>query len=315
MDTPAGNPSSVMPALSFPICPRILPIRQSSMLRRWNDYHALHSFRGRSFSLQKPARTVRVLALGGSSTWGYRIPAESGGDYPAQLERRLNTPNGNHASRASVQVINGAFVGATGTRLYHLLRDSLADFSPDIVTLSLTFNDSSSCTLGDEDGYYDMISAPGYERSWWQDWKLSRDYARAQTTLKTLVTEVRGKDPRSTTELWSALGMTTSPPERFAAILRRFAELARERHFQLVLIKEPVVGPQRLIWKDEFYAAIDQVAAEYQLPVVDPAAALADAGGDSLFMDTVHPTREGNKVIADELEKALRPLLARCRRR
>jgi lysophospholipase L1-like esterase len=77
-----------------------------------------------------------------------------------------------------------------------------------------------------------------------------------------------------------------------------------------VLIKEPFVGPGRLVWREEFYAAIDTVAAEYGLPVVDPGPDIAAAGGASLYMDNVHPTAEGCEVIARTLERTIRDLLA-----
>jgi len=278
------------------------------ILRRWNEYLARHLFRGRQFPLAKPAGTVRVVSLGGSSTWGFRIPSTSRGDYPSQLERRLTAARAGGALLPPVEVINGAFVGATGARLYPYLRDALLAFSPDIVTLSLTFNDSTSCSLGDEEAYYERITAPGASRSWWTERRVDRELLREREALAAIKLRLDA-DGRRSAELWRACGLGSSPPERFAATLRRFAELGRQRGFRLVLIKEPWVGPGRLVWREEFHDAIDRVAAEYGLPVVDPAPDIAAAGGASLFMDGVHATAEGNTVIAAALERVVRGLL------
>ena len=57
------------------------------------------------------------------------------------------------------------------------------------------------------------------------------------------------------------------------------------RGFRLVLVKEPVSGDGRMLWKQEFREAMDRVGAEFGVAVVDPTPALMAAGGAEMFQD------------------------------
>ncbi|MBM3985405.1 MAG: hypothetical protein FJ296_06920, partial [Planctomycetes bacterium] len=274
---------------------------QHPLLRRWNYWLADHRFRDRQVPVERTPGVARVLVLGGSSTWGYRIPSSSGMEWPAQLEGLLRR-------RGAAEVLNGAYVGATGNRLYRLLRDALLPFEPDVVVLCVTFNDSSSRALGDEEAYYAQVSAPDAGRSWLGDRDARSVLAREKAVLSAIVASIPG-DPRSSLEQWRAAGLETSPPERFRRTLEDFASLCAQHGMRLVLVKEPLAGDQRIVWKEEFYAAIDAVSAAHGLTVVDPTPALQAAGGAALFMDRVHPKYGGCGVIAAEVDRVLGPLL------
>lgn len=77
---------------------------QHPYVRRMNGYLRDHSFRGRLFSPEPAPETTRILALGGSSTWGHGIQEASGQDYPTVLETLLNERNPGQR----YEVINGA---------------------------------------------------------------------------------------------------------------------------------------------------------------------------------------------------------------
>lgn len=92
-------------------------------------------------------------------------------------------------------------------------------------------------------------------------------------------------------------------------MLRRFAQLARERGFALVLIREPVSHPEYFLWRAEFDVVIDEIAAEYDLPVVDPWPALDAERQSFVFGDAVHPTERGHEIIAQQLLPVVRDAL------
>ncbi len=275
---------------------------QHPLLRRWNDWLARHRFRERIVSLQRRQGVPRVMTLGGSSTWGYRIPPDSGADWPAQLERLLQP-------QIPVEVVNAGFVGATSNRLYHFFRESLLPFAPDVVVLCVSFNDSTAQAQGDEEAYLSALTEPGRRRSWIDDCFARKERDNEREAL-TRVFEALPRDSRSTLELWREVGMTSSPPMRFERALRQFAELCKERGIRLVLVKEPVASGARMAWKEEFCAAIDAVGADFSLPIVDPTEALVAAGDRDLFMDRVHLKPSGCAVVAAEVARAVTPLLA-----
>lgn len=271
------------------------------LLRRWNYWLADHRFRDREASVERTPGTARVLTLGGSSTWGYRIPSSSRMEWPAQLEGLLQR-------RGPAEVLNGAYIGATSNRLFRLLRDGLLHFAPDVVVLCVTFNDSGSRAQGDEEAYFARLSAPGARRTWRGDRAARAELEREQAVLSAIVPTLP-HDPRPSLERWREAGLDSSPPERFRRTLEDFAVLCAERGMRLVLVKEPIAGDQRILFKEEYYAAIDAVAAEHGLAVVDPTPALQAAGGAALFMDRVHPKYSGCSVIASEVDAVLGPLL------
>jgi lysophospholipase L1-like esterase len=237
-----------------------------------------------------------VIALGGSSTWALGLPA--GQDYPMVMEGLLNEGGG-----PRFEVLNAAFPAAVATRLLRVLEGGLIAFEPDAVTLCLAYNDAVVLSGSDEESYFARITAADYRRTPVDDllerWRQDRDRATAKAMF----------DAFARSEPLPPWPEDRGPPpaERFEHTLRRFAELARSHEFALVLVKEPIAGPW--IWKAEMYAAMDRVAADHGLVVVDPTPALTRAGGASLFLDVVHPNAQGHAVIAREVAAGVRRAL------
>ncbi len=269
------------------------------LIRRWSTWVVDHKLRKRVHALQKPENTRRVMFLGTSSTYGYGTKEA----YGQMLEERFKNGSKTVAEpfRRPVEVLIGAWSGSTGIRQFHFLKNVGVAFEPDVVCLSLYYNDAPTLTQFDEPAYYDRISAPGYERSLIDDLRTRASITAGESLFergnRCFVDQV-GEPPR-----WDA---ESTPPMRYEGVLRRFAELCKQRAIRLVFMKEPVAADKPRLWKNEFYATMDRVGAEYGIPVVDPTPALKAAGGGALFMDDVHPFDAGHVVIADVLEPVLR---------
>ncbi|MGQ0552525.1 MAG: SGNH/GDSL hydrolase family protein [Planctomycetota bacterium] len=279
---------------------------QHPLLRRWNDYLARHELRGESPPLVKPEGTQRVLTLGGSGTWGWRIPQTSRAEWPAQLEQLLNAP----ASRGgqaldNVEVLNGAYIGATSTRLYRFLRDGLTDYDPDVVVLSVFFNDSAALSQGDEEQHFRVATAPERRRGLLDSLLEDRERQRERACLKRM--GLSGLCFPDAAERWQQAGLKSSPPQRFTNSLTRFAQLAQERGFTLILVPEAIAGDAPYLWKHEFYANMWRVGREHDALVVDPTPALQAAGGADHFIDEVHLKPSGHRIVA----RVLAPLVAK----
>lgn len=307
--TDRGDPGSAWNEYDLARLEEGLSHLQHPYVRRMNDYLRDHSFRGRSFPPRPAPGTIRILALGGSSTWGHGIQEASGQDYPTTLERLLN--DGHPTPR--FEVINGAVKGCSGPRLLRILRESLIEFRPAIVTLSLYYNDSHYLNQVDEEEYLARISAPDYEHGLFER---AREliYKRRQERIVGHLWSTQNEWEGNTLGAWNERVRDpeiTSPPERFEASLRGFAELGRQEGFELVLIQEPIRGNPQRIWRDEFRAAMERVGADYGLTVVSPEEELAAAGGAKLFMDDVHPLPAGHRVMAEALVPVIEEIVER----
>ena len=270
---------------------------QHPLLRRWNTYLAEHKLRDRGYAIEKKPGVKRILSLGTSSTNGYWLKLP----YTFRLELLLRKEG------LPVECLIGAVPGGTGPRLYWFFKNALLPFHPDIVTLSLYYNDAYALSQMDESDYLKRISAPGYRRTFPEHVLDMLEVYRGTARLKRLLGAFSrsGKvDPG---------GASESPPARFERMLRDFAELSRAEGIRLVLIKEPVAGNRDRIWKKEFYAAMDRVGGEYGLPVVDPTPLLQARGGARLFVDNIHPSEEGAQCMAEALLPVIRDLLEKMK--
>lgn len=96
----------------------------------------VYGFRSRHEVITRGPRTLRVLALGDSFTWGDKI-ASSDGTWPSRLERALAS---DPPARA-VEVINMGRNGFTTANEAELLRRLGWNFEPDVVILQYYRND------------------------------------------------------------------------------------------------------------------------------------------------------------------------------
>jgi lysophospholipase L1-like esterase len=271
-------------------------------LRRLNKYLLDHRFRGQEVSLEKPAGARRVLCIGSSSTWGHGIDEALPLDYPSVLQELL----AEQLPGTPVEVLNAGVRDATSARLLRFLREVLLDFQPDVVTVSLTYNDSIYVSQFDEERYLQRITSPDFSNGWLEHWQLQRELTRGKELTRDFVARVRakGQDTEDGEALWHSLGADPAertPPQRFGENLRAMAELLAAQGVDLVLIQEPLRGGLPAPWVREFHAVIAEVGEEFSVPVVNPTPALQAAGGGTLFMDAVHPLPAGHAVIAAEL--------------
>ena len=94
-------------------------------------------FRGADFTVEKPPDTIRVLALGASSTMGYHDRDDE--TYPYYLERMLNERAG---SGKRFEVINFGIPHATTNNILALFLSEGVRLAPDFVTFYEGANDS-----------------------------------------------------------------------------------------------------------------------------------------------------------------------------
>lgn len=283
---------------------------QHPMLRKWNTYLDAHALRGKHFAIPKPKGTVRVICLGTSSTWGHGLDDASGLDYPALLGDLLRK----RLPEVPIDVVNAGVSGASTPRLLRFLDEALLEFEPDIVVLSLSFNDAVFLMRFDEQRWLSRFEEPDADIGWADRlrvaWELDRSLVQAAR-----FEALRPSFGDDSLAAWRAAvpGDGPTPLDRFELSLRAVVDLLQSRGIGLVLVKEAQRGDEPRFWKPEFYAGIERIAAEHGAPVVDPKPALEAAGGAAVFIDPVHLNPRGNRVQAGEIAKVVEGMI-RARR-
>ena len=102
-----------------------------------------HGFRGIEFDKNKPNDIFRIVAVGGSTTWG---AGESNNNltWPAHLEKIIleNTA-------AKIEVINAGISGFKSEKEFFLIRDKIVNYDPDLIIMYDGYNDHHNTKVED----------------------------------------------------------------------------------------------------------------------------------------------------------------------
>ena len=98
--------------------------------------------RGPEFSMDKPNDVYRIIAVGGSTTFGEGVGEQF--TWPALLQKSLNDLE----TSKRIEVINGATAGIKNIQKYQLIKGDYSDFDPDLFILYEGANDIS-CFLSE----------------------------------------------------------------------------------------------------------------------------------------------------------------------
>ncbi len=278
------------------------------LVRRFNSWLRDHSFRGQQVPIERGASTQRVLCIGSSSTWGHGLPENSGLDWPAQLQKRLNA----QGEDGDVQVINGAIRGSTSGRMLFFLEEVLLQWRPDVIVADFGYNDSGSLSILDDYAWLQKFASETYDHGplrkldmWWR--RTQGEALLAQ--LWRAEHEVDGETGKSWKHLAKGLGRL-SPAQAFERNLRTMAELASSVGADLILVKEPIREDASHLWKKDFSRVMDKVGRDLHLTVVTPGPTMATQGGARDFMDLVHLLPAGHRALATILEPEVTRVLS-----
>jgi len=114
----------------------------------------------KDFEFTKDANVFRILALGGSTTWGYLLD-DPDDTWPSQLEQMLNDALSENSDIDRIEVINGGLNYGTSAELllHYFFRDRYLE--PDIVILHTGGNDAKLLLFHDYDPDYSFFR-PGW---------------------------------------------------------------------------------------------------------------------------------------------------------
>lgn len=242
-----------------------------------------------------PRRGVRVLCLGDSVTFGFRVPlvwAERPREYDARelpfpmlLEDRLREANPGR----DVEVVNLAVPGYSSHQGLAALTRDVGTLGADLVVASFGWNDANLRARSDRE-------AMPVDR--WH--VLARAVVARSQALSHLALSLRGA---------GLAGPVTErvPPDQFVDNFRRMTALAREHGARLVAVapvyRDPDTFPAEAGRIATLRAALREAMRHDGIPYLEVRELTETAwpGNARVFGETIHPNAEGHRLLAKEL--------------
>jgi len=256
---------------------------ERNFLKIYHDYRK--EFRGIPHEKKKQKDTLRIMCLGGSSTWGWPLE-DTAKIYPAVLEGLLNA----HFENEKFEIINAGVGGYSSFQDLMYLKNTLLEYDPDIITLCIGANDSNDNT--------DILIAMT-DREYWEHLKMKnsepagaaeiflgkvRSYlinSRVYNALNNIIFRIKNKPRRRV------------PIGDFEDNLNEILKLAKAHSFKVFLITEAHRSSNAIL---EYVDVLKKIGNDNEnVFFVDTRPFLKD---NSCFVDEMHPTYEGHEIIA-----------------
>jgi len=248
----------------------------------------------------KPAGTFRILCVGDSVTFGFRVPLVFANrpeehhpewlPYPARLEKALQAANPGRA----VEVIPLAVPGYSSHQGLAWLRRDLAELQPDVVTLLFGWNDIGFRPLPDRQAMKtDALSVASRAM-----------LARSQALLHLWRWAHRAPDRRALALRAQFLRVSR---EEFVENHRAMVELARRHGARAVVVgpvyRDRVEYPSEAVFIASHRAALRAAMQADGVPYLEVPELTEDGypGNLPLFLEHIHPNHKGHRVLEESL--------------
>ena len=275
-------------------------------------------FRGEDFPVRKPEDEFRVVCFGDSRTLGEGL--ENHETYPSQLEERLNREFAERHPR----VINLGTDGWTSYQGLTLLRRRVKDYSPDVAIFCFGINDADSVCGTPDEQRAGLLDSPlvsirrALYRSMVFYW-MQRQFLKLKGVLfgKTpVLAGLASKEDR----------VARVSPKAFRLNLEAFVSECRQHRILPIVLNIPLnpyfdwtawetdeaqeERPMEGVIFSQYSDVARRVAGERGVSLVDVTRAFLESSHDSPFIDDMHPSRTGTKLIGEALGAAIQRHLA-----
>jgi lysophospholipase L1-like esterase len=274
--------------------------------------------RGQAWTAARPTATLRILAVGESSTFGVNSPDWA--TWPAFLEATLR-----RQQRRAVEVLNGGQAAADLAAILERLEEWLPLYAPDVVIYYGAYNDANR--PGDRIARFRSEWLIGRVTSWLYNRSILytsvvekvqaatqyrgenalapaiEGYQSALAALLDLVTR-HGATPVL------VLQATRSPAERRLDTLPLTERGTVHQAIRELADRDPGMPSRERFARIRAYraqtlvAVVRRVGMAKGILVIDPRPVL-ERGGEGLFCDEIHLADAGNLALADAIARAL----------
>jgi len=251
----------------------------------------------------KPPGTYRIVCLGDSVTFGYRVPVvwpDKPTEYdpewlpfPMLLEKELRAANVDR----QVEVFPMAVPGYTTHQGLAWLRRDIDKLQPDMVIASFGWNDVSLSDVADREAirtdWYPVVVRWLIDHS--QSFAHATHWIRGQN-------QALGKKPRPVPRVSEAEYL-----DNFSAIV----ELARSRKAGLVVIGAPyrdsITNPTEAELMKKYRTALRDTMQQKLVPYLEvlELTEAASPANEGFFGELIHPNHMGHRLLASELLKLM----------
>lgn len=252
---------------------------------------------------RKPAGMFRIVCLGDSVTFGYRVPPvwpDKPNDYdptwqpfPVLLEKELRSANPNR----SIEVFPMAVPGYTSHQGLAWLKRDIDYLQPDVVIASFGWNDVSMSDVPDREAI---------DTRWWPvaiRWLIDHSQAFAHAT-RWLRSRNAGKP---VPHVPAARVSQQEYIDNFNAIVR----LAKDHGARVIVIGAPYrdskTNPPEAMLMTQYRAWLKSDMQQSQTPYLEILELTEAAGSinEGFFGELIHPNHIGHRLMASELLKLM----------
>ncbi len=261
-----------------------------------------YGLRGTEWELDKPEGIRRVMAVGDSSVYGFGVHDDQ--VFTAFLDQALGD---------KVQVLNSAVPGYSTYQIINLLEIRSLAFQPDLLIVASLWSDNNFDSFVDSD----MLAAYSSFRNRSSRGVKERLKASSLFTVLDYKLRVVRKFPEERRVGWMVgrgekIGKRRVPINEYARNLETMAELAHGVGCELLFVILPnsedmlSTYEQGAAW-DPYREVMADSARRHGAPLLDmPELFRASRRAqDELFLDEMHPTALGHRMIADAIHQRL----------
>jgi lysophospholipase L1-like esterase len=249
----------------------------------------------------RQAGTVRIVCLGDSVTFGYRVPTvwpERPNDYdrtalpfPMLLENELRAANPN----GQIEVITMAVPGYTSHQGLAWLRRDIDRLKPDLLTISFGWNDGSLSDVSDGEAIKTTWQAVAVR------WLVDNSQAFAHATHW-----LRARRPPGASVVRAVPRVAR---QDYLNNMVAMAQLAREKHAAVIILAAPYrdrsTNPPEAATMQSYRDGLRSVSKQNSIPFLELSELTPDGSpaNQSLFGELIHPNHIGHRLLTSELLK------------